>query len=67
MSSKQEKIQKMLEMQRQFIAYEHKHGVSPQEYWAPTDTDALAGYPKEFMDIANDVIDLAHAEKGSQR
>ncbi len=67
MSSKQEKIQKMLEMQRQFIAYEHEHGVSPEEYWAPAEDDKLADYPKQFMDIANEVIDMAHTEKGSHR
>jgi len=67
MPSKQEKIQKMLEMQRKFIAYEHEHGVSPQEYWAPAEDDELAGYAGQFMDIANEVIDMAHTEKGSHR
>ncbi len=67
MNSKQEKIQKMLEMQHQFIAYEHEHGISPREYWAPAKDDKFADYPREFMDIANDVIDLAHSEKGSHR
>ena len=63
---KQALIDKMLEMQKQFIDYEHQHGVSGKDYWAPTD-GLLVDYRQEYMDIANRVVDLAHEIVGSSR
>lgn len=63
---KQELIDKMLGMQKQFIEYEHEHGVSGKDYWASKD-GLLVNYRQEYMDMANRVIDLAHQIVGSSR
>jgi hypothetical protein len=63
---KQELISKMLEMQKQFIAYEHQHGISGKDYWASQE-GLLADYRQEYMAMANRVVDLAHAIVGSVR
>ena len=63
---KQDLIDKMLEMQKQFIDYEHEHGVSGKDYWASKD-GLLADYRQEYMDMANRVVDLAHEIVGSSR
>lgn len=63
---KQELIDKMLEMQKQFIEYEHEHGVTGKDYWASTD-GLLADYRQEYMDMANRVVDIAHEIVGSSR
>lgn len=63
---KQELIDKMLEMQKQFIDHEHKHGVSGKDYWASTE-GLLANYRQEYLDMANRVVDIAHEIVGSVR
>ena len=63
---KQELIDKMLEMQKQFIEYEHENGVSGKDYWASSD-GLLANYRQEYMDMANRVVDIAHEIVGSSR
>jgi len=63
---KQTLIDKMLEMQKQFIAYEHEHGVSGRDYWASSE-GLLVNYRQEYMDMANRVVDLAHEIVGSSR
>ncbi|MGQ9658737.1 MAG: hypothetical protein ACUVT0_01305 [Thermochromatium sp.] len=63
---KQELISKMLEMQRQFIDYEHQHGISGKDYWASSE-GFLANYRHEYMKLANRVVDLAHQIVGSSR
>ncbi len=67
MSDKQEMIKQMLEMQRKFIEYEHKQGVTMEEYFTPTDDSQLKGYRQDYRDLAMKVVDAAHAEKGSHR
>jgi hypothetical protein len=63
---KQELIEKMLGMQKQFIDHEHKHGVSGKDYWASQD-GLLANFRQEYSDMANRVVDLAHQIVGSAR
>lgn len=63
---KQELIDKMLGMQKQFIEYEHIHGISGKDYWASND-GLLADYRQEYLDLANRVVDLAHQIVGSTR
>jgi hypothetical protein len=67
MSSKADKIKKMIEMQKKFIDYEHKNGVDPKDYFAPPAGHELDGYRDEYRDLANEVVDMAHAEAGSER
>ncbi|KAA6187274.1 hypothetical protein F2Q65_01730 [Thiohalocapsa marina] len=63
---KQELIDKMLVMQKQFIDHEHAHGVTGKDYWASQD-GLLANYRQEYMDMANRVVDIAHEIVGSSR
>ena len=63
---KQELIDKMLDMQKQFIEYEHENGVTGKDYWASQE-GLLADYRQEYMDMANRVVDLAHEIVGSAR
>ncbi|WP_462320401.1 hypothetical protein [Halochromatium sp.] len=63
---KQELIDKMLEMQKQFIDLEHEKGISGKDYWASQD-GLLADYRQEYSDMANRVVDIAHEIVGSTR
>jgi hypothetical protein len=63
---KQDLIEKMLVMQKQFIEHEHAHGVSGKDYWAAKD-GLLADYRQTYMDMANRVVDIAHEIVGSSR
>ncbi len=65
MSSKQDKIKKMLEMQKKFIELDRARGVSAEEYFTPKDGTELDGYRDEYSKLAMDVVDVAHKEKGS--
>lgn len=66
LNEKQELINRMLDMQRQFIEYEHEHGVSGKDYWA-SEEGLLADYRQEYLELANRVVDLAHRIVGSTR
>ncbi len=66
MKEKQELIGKMLDMQKQFIDYEHRQGISGKDYWASKD-GLLANYRQEYQTMANRVVDLAHSIVGSAR
>ena len=59
-------IEEMLDLQKQFIDYEHDHGVSGKDYWASSE-GLLANYRQEYMDMANRVVDIAHEIVGSSR
>lgn len=65
--TKQEKIRKMLELQKKFIAKEHESGVSMEEYFVPDGDSPLKGYREEYMKLAMEVVDDAHEEVGSRR
>ena len=67
MSDKAAKIKEMLEMQKKFIEYEHKNGVDPKDYFTPEGGHELDGYRQKYMELAMEVVDLAHAEAGSER
>jgi hypothetical protein len=67
MSEKQEIIKKLLEMQKVFINYEHENGVEMKDYFVPEEGHTLKGFRQEYMDLANKLVDIAHAEKGSHR
>ena len=64
---KQEKIKKLLEMQKKFIALDREQGVEASEYFAPDDDSEIAGFREEHRDLAMDIVDLAHNEKGSKK
>jgi hypothetical protein len=67
MSSKQEKIQKLLEMQKKFIENEQANGFDAKSYYTPDSGSVLDGYIEEYNDIAMEVMDEAHKERGSHR
>lgn len=67
MSSKQEKIEKLLEMQRKFIEYEQSGELTAQGYWFPESGSELDGYKEEYMKTAMEVVDDAHEEVGSKK
>ncbi len=67
MSSKQEKIQKLLEMQRKFIELEQAGELTAESYWLPEKGSELEGFKDEYSKIAMNVVDDAHEEVGSKR
>ena len=67
MSTKQEKIQELIAMQKKFIEYEHANGLDPQDYYAPEDSHELSGYKEKYNDLAMEVMQSAHDEVGSSR
>lgn len=66
MSKKQELINEMLQMQKHFIAYEQENGVDPVDYYLATEGHPLHAYHKRYRDIAMQLVDIAHEEKGSR-
>lgn len=67
MSTKQEKIQQMLDMQKKFIENEQKNGFDAKEYYTPESDTVLDGYIDTYNDLAVDVMNDAHSERGSKR
>ena len=67
MSSKQEKIKKLLEMQNKFIELEQQGEVTAQNYWAPEEGSELHGYKEDYMKLAMEIVEAAHEEKGSHQ
>lgn len=67
MSSKADKIKEMLEMQKKFMEKERESGVSQAEYFTPEAGSALDGYRQKYRDLAMEVVDMAHDDKGSER
>jgi hypothetical protein len=63
---KQDLIDQMLDMQREFIAYEQANGLTGKAYWA-SEEGLLSDYRQKYMDMANRVVDLAHEIVGSRR
>jgi hypothetical protein len=63
---KQQLIDRMIEMQKEFIQHEHQHGVSGKDYWASED-GLLVNFRQDYQDLANRVVDLAHEIVGSSR
>tara|TARA_B100001029_G_scaffold168220_1_gene162074 strand:+ start:612 stop:818 length:207 start_codon:yes stop_codon:yes gene_type:complete len=64
---KQEKIKKLLEMQKKFIALDRENGVEAAEYFSPDDDSEIAGFREEYRDLAMEIVDLAHEDKGSKK
>lgn len=67
MTSKQERIQKLLEMQKKFIELEQKGEFTPESYWLPKEGSDLDGFKDEYTKLAMKVVDDAHDEVGSKR
>ncbi len=65
MSSKQEKIEKMLELQKKFIELEQSGEITAEGYFVPKEGSDLDGYREEYSKLAMEVVEDAHKEKGS--
>lgn len=69
-AAKREKIQWMIDQQKQFIDYEHRNGISGKDFFHPDDSEMgqfIAAYRKQYEDTATEVVDMAHAVKESHR
>ena len=67
MTEKQKIIQEMLEMQKKFIAREQSQGIDLEEYYVGEDDELLQDYQEKYAALANQLVDMAHTEKGSHR
>lgn len=67
MSNKQEIIKQMLEMQRRFIEIEQTGKFSIEDYYDSDGESELAQFKRTYDELATQLVDLAHAEKGSHR
>jgi len=67
MSKKQEIIKRMLDMQSKFIEIEQSGKFSTEDYYDSDGESELARYKREFDELATQLVDLAHEEKGSHR
>jgi len=67
MSKKQEIIKQMLEMQRRFIELEQHGEFSIEDYYDSEGDSELAQFKRTYDELATQLVDLAHAEKGSHR
>ena len=57
-------IEEMLEMQKEFIEYEHANGISGKDYYYSQD-GLLKDYRQAYMEKAMRVVDLSHQIVGS--
>jgi hypothetical protein len=67
MSDKQAMIKTMLEMQSMFMKYEHENGVTAEDYYAAPESHPLFHYREKYLELADKVCNMAHADKGSIR
>ena len=67
MSNKQEIIKQMLEMQRRFIELEQNGEFSIENYYDSDGDSELAQFKRTYDELATQLVDLAHADKGSRR
>lgn len=67
MSDRKTMIKELIEMQRKFIAEEHKNGINAKDYFNPESGHVLDGYRETYMQKAMALVDEAHARVGSKR
>ena len=67
MSEKQKIIQQMLEMQKRFIEIEQSGEFDTQQFYDSEGKSELSVFKKTYDDLARQLVDLAHEEKGSHR
>jgi hypothetical protein len=67
MGEKQDIIKEMLSIQHQFIAIEQNGEFNLEEYYDNEGDSNIAKIKNRYNDLSIKLIDLAHAEKGSQR
>jgi len=60
-------IKELIAMQKKFIEDEHKNGFNAKNYFTPEAGSVLDGYRDTFNDKSQELVDTAHADKGSHR
>lgn len=63
---KNQLIEAMIEMQKQFIDYEHENGVSGKDYYYSQE-GLLADFREKYNDMAIRLVDVSHEIVGSSR
>ena len=66
-SKKQEIIEQMLEMQKRFIEIEQAGDFNAEDYYDSDGDSELAQYKQKYDELATQLVDMAHDEKGSHR
>ena len=67
MSDRKTMIKELIEMQKKFMAEEHKNGINAKDYFNPEAGHVLDGYRETYMQKAMALVDEAHARVGSKR
>ena len=67
MAEKQKIIKQMLDLQQKFIKIEQNGEFRADEYYDSEGDSELAKFKKTYDELAVKLVDMAHAEKGSQR
>ncbi len=60
-------IKELIEMQNKFIAEEHANGFNAKNYFTPEAGSVLDGYRETYNAKSMELVDAAHADKGSKR
>ena len=57
-------IDEMIDLQKQFIDYEHQHGISGKDYYF-SQQGLLKDYRQTYMEKAMKVVEISHKLVGS--
>jgi hypothetical protein len=66
LDEKSKLIADMLEMQKEFIDYEHENGMGGKDYYYSQE-GLLKDYREKYNDMAVRLVDVSHALVGSSR
>jgi hypothetical protein len=66
LEEKNKLISEMLEMQKQFIEFEHEHGIGGKDYYYSQE-GLLKDYREKYNDMAVRLVDISHELVGSSR
>lgn len=68
MSTRQEMIKELMEMQKKFIAYEksQENGFDMADYYVEDPTHPLYNFRQDYDALAMKIVEQAHADRGSK-
>jgi len=67
MADRKALIKELIEMQNKFIAEEHANGFNAKSYFTPEAGSVYEGYRETYNTKSMELVDAAHADKGSHR
>ncbi len=67
MSEKKKLIKELIQMQKKFMTVEKTSGIDFDNYYGARGDDGMAEYQSKYNELANRLVDIAHADKGSKR